>query len=160
MSTVVEHAQIFMVAQEVFAAMVENGDPSLLQQWDGDLPTLDQAVSAWVDLHGDWLGSTVLTTEKATADDLARALLDLGADEEVTEPDLVDAFGEIANVIGGNVKSLLPTQGSLGLPTVAAVAPLLGGAVVIQELRLAWRGRPLVVAVWEIENTAQEGNHS
>jgi hypothetical protein len=81
----------------------------------------------------------------------------MGADEEVTEPDLVDAFGEVAHVIGGNVKSLLPTQESLGLPTVASVAPLLGGAVVIQELQLAWRGRSLVVAVWEIENTTQEG---
>ncbi|WP_028047245.1 chemotaxis protein CheX [Cellulomonas sp. URHE0023] len=159
MSPIVEHAQIFMIAQEVFAAMVD-GDAGLLQPWDGDLPALDQAVSSWVDIHGDWLGRAVLTTEKSTADDLARALLDMGADEEVTEPDLVDAFGEIANVIGGNVKSLLPTQGSLGLPTVASVAPLLGGAVVIQELRLAWRGRPLLVAVWEIENTVQEGNHS
>jgi hypothetical protein len=157
MNAVVEHAQIFMIAQEVFAAMVD-GDAGLLQPWHGDLPELDQPVSAWVDLHGEWLGRAVLTTDRSTADDLARALLDLGADEEVTEPDLVDAFGEVANVIGGNVKSLLPTQGTLGLPTVASVAPLLGGAVVIQELRLAWRGRPLIAAVWEIENHTQEGN--
>jgi chemotaxis protein CheX len=159
MTAIVEHAQIFMIAQEVFAAMVD-GDPRLLQAWAGDLPEFDEPMSAWVDLHGDWVGRAVLTTDKSTADDLARALLDLGADEEVTEPDLVDAFGEVANVIGGNVKSLLPAQGSLGLPTVAAAAPLLGGATVIQELRLAWRGRPLVIAVCEIQNTIEEGNHS
>jgi len=158
-SAVVEHDQVLTIAREVFAAMVD-GDPGLLQPWDGDLPAFDQSISAWVDVSGDWHGRAVLTTDKSIADDLARALLDLGADEEVTDLDLVDAFGEVANVVGGNVKSLLPTQGSLGLPQVAPVAPVLAGAVVVQELRLAWRGRPFVVAVWGIEKAAEEGNRS
>ena len=42
MSAVVEHAQVFMIAQEVFAAMVD-GDAGLLQPWDGDLPAVRRA---------------------------------------------------------------------------------------------------------------------
>jgi len=158
MSTVVEHDQVFMIAQEVFAAMVD-GDHGLLQPWDGDLPTFDEPIVAWVDLFGDWAGRASLTTSTATAHDLARALLDLGPDEVVTALDLVDAFGEVANVVGGNVKSLLPTQGSLGLPQVAPAAPAVAGAAVVVELQLGWRVQPIVVTVWGF-TAAEEGNRS
>jgi hypothetical protein len=72
------------------------------------------------------------------------------ADEAVSEDDLVDAFGEVVNVVGGNVKSLLPLQGTLGLPQVATSAPVVPDGVLVQELLLSWRGRPLVVAVWAV----------
>ena len=160
MSTVVEHDQVFMIAQEVFAAMVD-GDHGLLQPWDGEMGPFVDPIVAWVDVYGDWPGRAALTASTATAQDLARALLDLGPDGEVTAPDLVDAFGEVANVVGGNVKSLLPTQGSLGLPQVAPAAPAVPGAVVVQELPLSWRGRPLVVTVWGFDtSTSEEGNRS
>jgi hypothetical protein len=68
--------------------------------------------------------------------------------EEVGALDLVDAFGEVANVVGGNLKSLLPTQGQLSLPQVAASAPEVPGAIVVQDLRLSWRGSLIVVTVW------------
>ena len=42
MSAVVEHDQVFAIAQEVFAAMVD-GDAGLLQPWDGDLPAVRRA---------------------------------------------------------------------------------------------------------------------
>ena len=158
MSTVVEHDQVLAIAQEVFAAMVD-GDVGLLQPWAGDLPELEDGVVAWVDLHGPWPGRAELTTSGATANDLTRALLGLRDDEVVTSLDLVDAFGEVANVVGGNVKSLLPLQGSLGLPQVAPQAPAVAGARLVQELPLSWRGRPLVVAVWAFaQPTLPEGN--
>lgn len=153
MNTVVEHDQVFLIAQEVFASMVD-GDPGLLQPWDGSQPEFEEPIVAWVDLTGDWSGRAELCTATSTAHDLARALLAMDPDEVVTDMDLVDAFGEVANVVGGNVKSLLPTQGKLGLPQVAAAAPVVAGAVVMQELRLAWRGMPIVVTVWGFDPAA------
>ncbi|NUU16981.1 chemotaxis protein CheX [Cellulomonas humilata] len=153
MSTVVEHDQVLAIAQEVFAAMVD-GDEGLLQPWPGELPVIEDAVVAWVDLHGPWPGRAELRTSGATANDLTRALLSLPDGEVVTSLDLVDAFGEVANVVGGNVKSLLPLQGSLGLPQVAPSAPAVPGARLVQELPLSWRGRPLVVAVWAFAQPA------
>ncbi|WP_034610835.1 chemotaxis protein CheX [Cellulomonas sp. URHD0024] len=156
MSTIVEHDQVFLIAQEVFASMID-GDPGLLQPWTGDLPEFEEPIVAWVDLSGDWAGRAELLTATATGHDLARALLAMEPDEVVTALDLVDAFGEVANVVGGNVKSLLPTQGKLGLPQVAPVAPVVPGAVVVQELRLAWRGMPLVVTVLGFVPADEEG---
>ena len=146
MIAVVERDQVLAIAQDVFAAMVD-GDAGRLQPWSGTLPSLEDPVVAWVDLHGPWTGRAELTTERATAQALARALLGMGHDEAVSQLDLVDAFGEVANVVGGNVKSLLPRQGTLGLPQVAAAAPVVTGALLVQHLPLSWRGRPLVVAV-------------
>lgn len=143
----VDHDQVHAIAQEVFAAMVD-GDLGLLLPWDGDLPALDDALVAWVDLHGEWSGRAVLVTAHSTAEDLARALLDLPDHEDVERADLEDAFGEIANVVGGNLKSLLPNPGTLGLPQVGTEVPPLAGAVRAQHLPLSWRGRLLVVDVW------------
>ncbi|GAA3795695.1 chemotaxis protein CheX [Cellulomonas soli] len=147
MSTIVEQDQVFAIAQEVFAAMID-GDVGLLVPYEGDAPAFRDPVVAWVDLHGDWAGRAVLTTEMPVAHDLARALLGMGADEEISRVDLEDAFGEVANVVGGNIKSLLPTQGTLGLPQVADAVPDVSGAVLVHELRLAWRGQPMFVSTW------------
>ncbi len=40
--------------------------------------------------------------------------------DEVTEDDVADALGELANMIGGNVKSILPELSALSLPHVHA----------------------------------------
>lgn len=143
----VGHDQVHAIAQEVFAAMVD-GDLGLLLPWHDELPELDDALVAWVDLHGEWSGRAVLVTARTTAEDLARALLGLPGHEDVALEDLEDAFGEIANVVGGNLKSLLPHPGTLGLPQVGTSVPPLAGAVRAQHLPLSWRGRLLVVDVW------------
>jgi len=147
MSTVMEEDQVYAIAAEVFAAMVD-GDVGPLQPWFGELETITDPLIAWVDLHGEWSGRAALTTSTPVAHDLARALLGMEPDEEVSDLDLVDAFGEVANVVGGNLKSLLPTQGTLSLPQVATAVPDVLGAFMVQELQLSWRGRLLVVTVW------------
>jgi CheY-specific phosphatase CheX len=148
-SAVIAADQVMAVAHDVFVAMVD-GEETTLVPWDGDVPAPVEPLAAWVDVHGPWSGRAVLVTELATARDLARAMLRLDADAPVDSEDLVDAFGEIANVVGGNLKSLLPDGGTLGLPQVADAPPADDAAAPAgpeAELRLSWRGRPLVVAV-------------
>jgi CheY-like chemotaxis protein len=45
---------------------------------------------------------------RGTAEALTRALLGEHAPAELEDEDIADAFGEIANVVGGNVKAVLP----------------------------------------------------
>jgi hypothetical protein len=130
----------------VFAAMVD-GEDGGLHPWPGPRPVHAEPLAAWVDLHGPWAGRASLVTDASTARDLARALLGLAPGDDVSPDDLVDAFGEIANVVGGNVKALLPETGTLGLPQVGPAAPVPDAATVVHELRLAWRGRPLEVEI-------------
>jgi CheY-specific phosphatase CheX len=147
MTAAVEHDQVYAIAEEVFAAMID-GEPGYLRPWDGDLPVALEPLVAWVDVHGELAGRAAVTTDLATAHELTRALLGMTPDEPVGPEDLTDAFGEVANVVGGNVKALLPTQGTLSLPVVATELPVVPGASLSHELRLDWRGRSIVVVVW------------
>lgn len=137
---------VYGIACEVFAAMVD-GEEGGLGPWMGPRPVHAEPLAAWVDLLGPWPGRATLVTDAETARELARALLGLGHGEDVSHADLVDAFGEIANVVGGNVKALLPDTGTLGLPQVASAAPVPDASTVVHQLRLAWRGRPLEVEI-------------
>ncbi len=80
---------------------------------------------------------------------LTRALLGMPDEEEVSDADYVDAVGEIANVVGGNVKALVPDPGPLTLPKVAATQPT-DEATLLFDAPFTWRGRPLVISVWTL----------
>ena len=140
--------EVQAIAQEVFAAMID-GEPESLVPWP-DAGTGADAMVAWVDVHGPWLGRASLETSTPAAHELARALLAMEPDEAVPDEDLVDALGELANVVGGNVKALLPEHGTLGLPKVADRLPDGHLAAAVQRVPLAWRGHPFVVTVWEV----------
>jgi chemotaxis protein CheX len=144
---VIDGAQISAVAEDVFAALVD-GEPGHLSL---DAPAeLVDPLYAWVDLHADASGRVLLAADAGTAHELARALLRLDAGEPVQDEDLVDAFGEVANVVGGNLKALLPVQGTLTLPQVGRAVSLPEGATVVERVPLAWRGQPLDISVWRI----------
>ena len=70
------------------------------------------------------------------------------APEDASASDLTDAIGELANVLGGNVKGLLPGPSLLSLPTVSAEeAPPRSVSSEAQELWFLCSGEPLVVLV-------------
>ena len=140
---------VYTIAEEVFSSMIDQ-EPGSLRKWDGAVPELVQQIHAWVDVHGAIPGRVLLSTEQPTAEDLTRALLAMAPDEAVEDADIVDALGEVANVVGGNVKALVPDPGTLGLPVVAHVRPLLAPEKLLYELPLDWRGRILVVGVWTL----------
>jgi chemotaxis protein CheX len=145
--TVVDAAQISAIAEDVFAALID-GEPGHLYPSEPADPA--DPLYAWVDMHADVAGRVLLTVDVTTAHDLARALLRMDAGEPVEDEDLVDAFGEVANVVGGNLKALLPVQGTLTLPRVARTAPSHPDATVVDRVPLAWRGQPFDISVWRI----------
>jgi chemotaxis protein CheX len=145
--TAFDSAQISAIAEDVFAALID-GEPGHLYP---DAPAdLADPLYAWVDMHADVSGRVLLSVDAATAHELARALLRMDDSEPVEDEDLVDAFGEVANVVGGNLKALLPVQGTLTLPRVDRTAPTDDGATVVDRVPLAWRGRPFDISVWQL----------
>jgi chemotaxis protein CheX len=148
--TAIDAAQISAIAEDVFAALID-GEPGHLYPADpGATDAHADPLYAWVDMHADVSGRVLLTVDVAGAHDLARALLRLDAGEPVADEDLVDAFGEVANVVGGNLKALLPVQGTLTLPQVARTAPSPVGATVVDRVPLTWRGQPFDISVWQL----------
>ena len=145
------------IVSEVFGSFL-GGDDALPLPAAGD--SGDPAVTASVSITGGWDGHVVFGCSTAAARTAAAVLLMMGEDE-LAEADVADAVGELANMIGGNIKSLLPSPSALTLPLVS-----LGGAALhlpssteVVRLDLAWQGQPIHVSVWA-SNTTQEGNPS
>lgn len=139
---------VWTITEDVFSAMID-GEPGHVARTDGPAPALAEPLHAWVDVEGGVRGRVLVSAEAPTARELARCLLGMGEDEEVVDDDVVDALGEVANVVGGNVKSLVPHADvlTLTLPQVAPEPPAATGWRVTHELVLDWRGRAVVLVV-------------
>ena len=128
------------IAQEAWSALV--GDDEFLVPLPGGPP--DDAVSSWVEIVGPWTGTLVLTTARSTAEELSRCLLKQHAPPVLDAEDIEDGLGELANVVGGNVKAVLPGPSVLGLPEVGS-APAAGSDTC--RVDLLWRGQSLTISV-------------
>jgi chemotaxis protein CheX len=71
--------------------------------------------------------------------------------EEVTDSELADAFGELTNMIGGNIKGLFEGVNQLSLPTVTRGRDhevLSPGTSLVDVAEFVCRGERLRVSVW------------
>jgi chemotaxis protein CheX len=104
-----------------------------------------------VALTGDWQGCVLLRCPTRLARTAASAMFDLPA-ERLTDDEVADALGELTNMIGGNLKSLLPGSSHLSMPAVtvgASSAVRMPRAVLVNRVSLACEGLPLTVSVWQ-----------
>lgn len=138
---------VLVIIEELFTAMIA-AEPGSLRSVPDDVVLVDPC-HAWVDISGDVAARTVISTNRGTVAEIARALFMMTAAEQVSPEDLVDAFGEVANVIGGNVKSLIAEAGTLSLPTVADRAPG-AGVELLHHVALDWDGHRLAVDIWKL----------
>jgi hypothetical protein len=136
----IDEGTVQSIVQEAWSALI--GDDEFLLPVPGGIP--DDAVSSWVEVVGPWTGAVVLTCSRSTAEELARCLLAEHAPPVLDEEEIADALGELANVVGGNVKALLPGPSVLGLPEVGST-PAAGPDTC--RVDLLWRGRSLTISV-------------
>jgi hypothetical protein len=141
-TALIDEATVESIAQDAWIALV--GEEEVLVPLPGG-PVTDP-VSSWVDVVGPWTGSVVLTTGRRTAEELTRALLAEHSPEVLEYEDVVDAFGEIANVVGGNVKAALPGSSGLSLPDVGE-APAPRNPQDVCRVDLLWRGETVSISV-------------
>lgn len=71
--------------------------------------------AASVRIEGAWNGSLVVCCSRLLAQRVATTMFQC-EENEAREALWSDALGEIANIIGGNVKAMLPAPSQLGLP--------------------------------------------
>jgi chemotaxis protein CheX len=137
-----DEATVQEIADQAWSALV--GEDELLVPVPGELGP--DTRSSWVEIVGPWTGTVVLTCDLDTAEELTRALLREHAPAELEPEDVDDALGELANVVGGNVKAVLPGPSVLGLPEVGA-APRPASPADTCRVDALWRGRPLTISV-------------
>ncbi len=138
----IDEATVEAIAADAWVALV--GEEEFLIPVPAELPA--DVLSSWVDVVGPWTGSVVLTTGRDTAEALCRALLGPATPPDVEDEDVADAFGEIANVVGGNVKAALPGPSGLSLPQVGE-APAVRNPADHVRVDVLWRGEPVSISV-------------
>lgn len=112
---------------------------------DGDAGLPEDVVTAYVDIRGGWQGRVLVATTTEGALALAAHMLRIPRNA-VAEADLADAIGELANIVGGSVKSCVDGQSSLSLPNVSRYAPGAAGPDALEVLA-TWNDHPLCVRV-------------
>ncbi|MDN4472346.1 chemotaxis protein CheX [Demequina zhanjiangensis] len=139
---------VFAVAEDLFTTMID-GEPGHLMRWYGERPAILHPTYTWVDVVGAGDEARVLISMgRDTGEDLARILFDLEDDAPVAETDFADAVGELVNVVGGNVKSLVTHPGALTMPEVSDEMPTLADASPVVDACVTWRGALLCVSLW------------
>lgn len=68
-------------------------------------------------IYGGWEGAVILECPPDLAQEVASRMFGI-APAEATAADVQDALGELTNILGGNVKALLPGPSLLSLPEV------------------------------------------
>jgi chemotaxis protein CheX len=116
----------------------------------GDAAQLSEVHSS-VSITGAWAGHVVYASSTVAARKAAAAFLAVEPDE-VSQEDLSDVLGELANIVGGNVKAMLPAGCFLSLPQVVLApetATHYPSADRVSGLYGLWEGEPVSVSVWQ-----------
>ena len=130
-----------MLVDEVWTSFLGTEEP-LLPCAPGEV---NVGWSAAVTVSGEWHGMVSVELPTGLAEEVTRRMLLV---DETLDEDVADAVGELVNMIGGNVKSLMPGPSVLSLPVVAAgrvARP--SDTVEVCRLDASWAGTPLLVSV-------------
>lgn len=82
-------------------------------------PADQELLLSAIQIAGEWMGSVVLAMSPQLAREAASSMLEIPV-QMVNQDDLGDVAAELVNMVGGNLKSLLPGPSYLSLPTIIA----------------------------------------
>ena len=110
----------------------------------------DASLTGTVFISGQWNGLVSLTCSSVAASWVAALMFDVEI-EEVGAADVLDAVGEMVNIVGGNLKGMLPSPTGLSLPSVTdgtVHVDTRAGADLLVDVQLSWMNEPVHVAIW------------
>ena len=112
-------------------------------------------LSATVSISGAWNGTACLTCSETAARHAAGVMFGM-TDDEISRDEVFDAIGELINVVGGNIKGILPGPTELSLPSVHADEPfeVPGHLQLGYNVTFTWLDEPVVVTVWTEDDRA------
>jgi chemotaxis protein CheX len=108
----------------------------------------ESSVTSCVQIDGEWHGALVLKCPMALAQTLTAQMFQTESAPDLD--DVRDALGELANVVGGNVKALLPAPSQISLPAVAIGSDYelsVIGTSKVASVSFRCDGHPLIVTL-------------
>ena len=142
--------QVLSIAQDVWESFLQL---TLLPHPEGDQAAgiTGPMLTGCVSISGAWGGSVFLQCSLDQARTAAEAMF--GAEPgDLSDDEVSDALGELINMVGGNIKSLLPAPSSLSLPSVAAGESFtvrVPGAVLVSRSALLCGTGTVLIHVWK-----------
>lgn len=104
---------IEQIVENVFQTMMEME----VHRSDAPWPDGGEVITASISLTGAWKGAVMVECSLHDALLFGSRMLGIDPSQEFNE-DMRDALGELANMVGGNLKSILPPGVELSLPSV------------------------------------------
>lgn len=155
--TVVKEGDLAEMVEQVWVSYLDpEGVSPLISTGEEKQPT---EVHSSVSITGSWHGHLVYASSTQAAKRAAAAFLAMEP-EEVGQEDISDVLGELANIVGGNVKAMLPAGCFLSLPTVVMApqtASHFPAAERISGLYGLWEGEPVSISMWQSSSDLQKG---
>ena len=84
---------------------------------DCELSEGHDPLTGCIQISGEWNGAVMVQTTGNFASQAASLMLGVKS-EDVQAADIQDTIAELTNMIGGNIKSLVPNPSVLSLPTI------------------------------------------
>jgi chemotaxis protein CheX len=107
-------------------------------------------VSSLVHIEGTWQGAVLVQLPLSLATALTAAMLQ--GEDEPDADEVRDAIGEVANMLAGNLKALLPQPSRISLPAVVFGRDYrlsLVGTTTVAQVTFTSGGAPVVVSLFE-----------
>ncbi|UDY24077.1 chemotaxis protein CheX [Nocardioides sp. Kera G14] len=142
-----EQTDVAAVVGQVWSSFLGEEQP-LLPTPAAAGPFVEPCWSAAVSISGGWDATVTVEVSAELAVALTRLMLGFGDDDALEDGDVADAVGELVNMVGGNIKSLMPGPSVLSLPAVAAgrsAHP--SGAMEVSRFDGTWAALPVRVSV-------------
>lgn len=117
-----------------------------------ELPTASEVLAS-ISISGSWNGWFHLATSHECANEIAAVMFQMDV-AEIGIEESVDALGELANIVGGNIKSMLPAPSLLSLPAVEVdrqVSEDSDGVLGLVSV-MDWQDHTIVASLWEAVN--------
>ena len=142
--------QIHEICQEIWESLL-GMDLELSEEAGNPFAESKRTYTGFVNIGGAWQGTVLLEVSDTLSHRFGGQMLGIPADE-VTSQDVGDSLGELTNMVGGNIKSLLPAPSQLSLPSVAAgesCTVRVPGAVLISRSALICGTGTVTICVWK-----------
>jgi chemotaxis protein CheX len=123
----------------------------LVEAGSADAPT-GMVMTGLVAITGAWQGSVVLRCSYEHAVVAAEAMF-AAEPGSLDESEIADALGELTNMVGGNIKSLLPEPSALSIPSVTCgndAHVFVPAARPVLQVGLSCAEAPVQVTVWQV----------
>jgi chemotaxis protein CheX len=143
-------ADLSSIADQVWSSYLDPDGVAPLIPAEGPNPPF--GVVASVSISGGWSGHVVVSCSTPAAREAAAAFLMMDDATDVSMDDVADVMGEIANIVGGNVKSMLPAASFVSLPQVvegSKSAVRWPACEQVTELAGTWKGEPVSISMWQ-----------